>query len=110
MINFQMLKSPVRWIIFLLIVGMIITIILAMDLALSHLNIQVSRLQISIIAGVISGVILIFFDIIVFQGLEYEEGQKEQRMMLRMTEVMCSEPVRHVIREEVKKILDEEKT
>ena len=109
MVNFQMVKSPFRWFIFILVVCLIAVIIAGIDYTLNQLNIQVSSLIISIVAGLFSGVILIVFDIIVFQGLEYEENQKERRMILRVGEVMRSEEVRCVIREEVKKVLDEEK-
>jgi len=59
MINFQMVKSPVRWIFFILSVCLIAVIISGIDYTLYFLNIHISQLIISIVAGLFSGAILI---------------------------------------------------
>lgn len=109
MVNFQMVKSPVRWSLFILVVCLIAVIIAGIDYTLNQLNIQVSSLIISIVAGLFSGAILIVFDIIVFQGFEYEDTKKEERIKEIVDNVIVSAiynpEIRNVLREEIKRAL-----
>lgn len=107
MVDFQMMKSPVRWTLFLIFVVMIVTIILGINYTLIFLNIHLSSLIISIVAGLFSGLILIIFDFIVIQGLEYEENERERRMKTIVEDAMHSPEVRCVIGEEIRKVLNE---
>lgn len=109
MVDIYNMKSPVRWTIFLLLTGIFVSLVGFVYVSISAIGIQLDPLAASIIGGVVAGVILILFDIIVIQGVEYEDSRREKREKDKVIEAMCSSGVREVIREEVKKALKEEK-
>lgn len=111
MVDFREMWSSGRWFFFILIVGLVTILVLGINFFLSVAEIKVSNLLVSFCAGIISGVLLIVFDIVVLQGLGSEDTRKEDRMEEIVETVvmrsMHSQEFRNVIRKEIKEAFKE---
>ena len=105
MVDIQAMKYPNRWILFLLVTGMIITIAGLISYSLINYH---NNLTISITGGIISGAILIAFDIIVIQGLEWEDNKKEERLKTIFKDSIKGYEFRQVLRKEINDALNED--
>ena len=107
MVDIYNMKSPVRWTFFLILTVIVVFLVGFGYTILSAFGIKLEPLIASIIGGIISGVILIIFDIIVIQGVEHEDSRREEMVKKKTIEAMCNSRVREMIREEVKKVSEE---
>jgi hypothetical protein len=107
MVDIYNMKSPVRWTLFLILTGIVVFSVGFGYTTISAFGVRLDPLIASIIGGIISGVILIIFDIIVIQGVEYEDSRREEMVKKKTIEAMCNSRVREMIKEEIKKASEE---
>lgn len=97
------LKIPAVWGIFLLVVFfLIVPIVYAISIIF---RLDPSALGIAVLGGIISGIILVIFDIIFVRGLEAEEIENIERMKIVVQDAINSREVRQVIKEETEKAI-----
>lgn len=100
----ERLKNPAVWGLFLLIVFFFLVITYVFILAFAHFfSHDISALGVAIVGGIISGGILVIFDIIFGKGLAQEENENEKRMKIVVQKAVTSDEVRQMIREEIKR-------